>query len=84
MSDWSEMEKRDKRTKRLRELPAFRVQAMNPKSSFRVIVQPIASSLTPVGRTRNSSVGHPHKWCVSALKWGKNVKEVLDILRSPA
>lgn len=62
MSDWTEKEKRDKRRKRLRLFAAPRhVQAMTPKSSFRVIVQPIASSLTPVGRTGNSSAFHSQK-----------------------
>lgn len=91
MSDWAEKENRDKTRKRLREFPARRVQVMTPKSSFRVIVQPIASSLTPVGRTWNSSVTHSWKWpetwargtrgrhC-SSLKMGK-VEKVSDSLK---
>lgn len=50
------MVKRDKRRKRLTNFAVCRVQAMTPKSFFRIIVQPIASSLTPVGWKWNSSV----------------------------
>ena len=73
MSDWTEKEKRDKRRRRLRLFPApRRVQAMTPKSSFRVIVQPIASSLTPVGRTGNSSAFHSQKKLQET--WGPSEK----------
>lgn len=58
MSDWTEREKRDNRRKRLRWFPARRVQAMTPKSSLTVIVQPIASSLTPEERAQDSPASH--------------------------
>lgn len=57
-SDWTEREKRDNRRKRLRWFPARRVQAMTPKSSLTVIVQPIASSLTPEERAQDSPASH--------------------------
>lgn len=81
MSDWTEKEKRDKRRKRLRLFAApRRVQAMTPKSSFRVIVQPIASSLTPVGRTGNSSAFHSQKKKKLPETWGPSEKPGKEIV----
>lgn len=49
MSEWAGKENNDeKRRKRLRKFPVCLVQPLTPKSSFRVIVQPIAAFLNPV------------------------------------